>query len=56
MRTERYDTERSGEERIPAPGLPDATGDLPASDGDAVTVAEDGEDGQEAGRYARVAV
>ena len=52
MRTERYDTERSGEERLPAPGFPDATGDLPASDGDAVT----GEDGEEAGLYEHFAV
>ena len=27
MRTERYDTERSGEERLPATGFPDATGE-----------------------------
>ena len=56
MRTERYDTERSGEERLPATGFPDATGDLPASDGDAVTGEEDEEDGEEAGLYEHFAV
>ena len=56
MRTERYDTERSGEERLPATGFPDATGDLPASDGDAVTGEEVEEDGEEAGLYEHFAV
>ena len=56
MRTERHDTERSGEERLPAPGFPDATGDLPASDGDAVTGEEVEEDGEEAGLYEHFAV